>query len=270
MPRSLLSLFARWRVIAIAIALAAAGSSAVYAMRVSPMIVEMVSTGSGATARIEVQNLNQANLPFETRISRIHYDENGVATETPADGDFLVFPPQGILPPGARQVIRVQWVGAPDLAASQAYYLSVNQLPVPVGQAAQGAVSAQVQIVYHMKALIVVAPPGATPNVTAASAQAIDYQPPAAAPGGPLPPKVPGIAITLRNTGKRHAMMAAFKWVVSGTGRDGHALRIVFTQDDLSRLVGSGYVGPLDTTRIFKLPVPTPFGPGPIAVRFIQ
>ncbi len=252
------------------VVVAAAAATAAYAMRVSPMIVEMTSAGAGATARVEVQNLNQANLPFETRITRVNYSREGVVTETPGDGDFLVFPPQGILPKGGRQVIRLQWVGKPDLEASHAYYLSVNQLPVPLDQTTPTAVSAQVQIVYHMKALVVVAPPGATPNVSAVSAHPIDYQPPPPTAGGPLPPKVPGLEIELRNAGRRHAMMAALRWVVEGKDRAGHAQRVIFTQDDLNRLIGSGYVGPLNSTRTFQLPVPTPFGPGPISVRFIQ
>jgi len=31
---------------------------------------------------------------------------------------------------GGRQVVRVQWVGEPNLETSQAYYLWVRQLPV--------------------------------------------------------------------------------------------------------------------------------------------
>jgi len=93
----------------------------VYAMRVSPMIVEMTTTGATAVARVEVQNLNAGRLPFETRITKLTFDASGNVTETPADQDFLVFPPQGMLPQGARQVVRLQWVGGADLPTSQAY-----------------------------------------------------------------------------------------------------------------------------------------------------
>src|SRR5688572_29272673 len=102
--------------------------SSAMAMRVSPMVLEMEANGSAAVARIEVQNVNQGNLAFETRIYRMTFDENGEVVETPADDKFLVFPPQGVLPPGGRQVVRLQWVGALDLAASESYYVSVNQL----------------------------------------------------------------------------------------------------------------------------------------------
>ena len=245
-----------------------AGASAVYAMRVSPMVVEMATTGSDSTARVEVQNLNTSTLPFETRISRVEFAADGTTTETPADADFIVFPPQGILPQGARQVIRLQWVGGADIPASRAYYLSVNQLPVAPDQT-QGQ-GGQVQLVYHMKALVVVSPPGATPNVEAQSAKSIEYQPPAAKQGDPLPAKVPGVEITLKNIGRRHALMAQLRWVLEGTDPAGKPLRMMVSSEELSRAIGSGYVPAAGGVRTYQLAVVTAFGPGPIKVKFLR
>src|SRR3546814_2834246 len=90
-----------------------------WAMRVSPMVVEMETRGSDAVARIEVQNINPGNLAFQTRVFRMTIDDDGKMIETPADDQFLIFPPQGVLPGGGRQVVRLQWVGNPDLAASE-------------------------------------------------------------------------------------------------------------------------------------------------------
>lgn len=257
--------------IAAALLLVLLVSTAAHAMRVSPMVIEMSSSGSDSAARIEVQNLNQGPLAYEVRIYRITYDADGNVTEIPADGDFLLFPPQGTLPPGARQVMRLQWVGAPDIAASQSYYVSVNQLPVQLDPTASDSGSAgQLQVVYHMKALVVVAPPGATPMVEASAARAAEYQPPAERDGAELPPKVPGIEVTLKNTGRRHAMMAGLRWVVSGTGTDGQPVEQIYSQEELNRLIGVGYLAPLDGVRSFRLPTDKPFGAGPIQVRFAR
>lgn len=244
-------------------------ATAAMAMRVSPMVIEMSTSGTGAVARIEVQNLNQTRLPFEVRVTRVEYDERGNATETPADEDFLIFPPQGIVPPGGRQVMRIQWVGAPEIPASRSYYFSVNQLPVELEGQTGAQPAGQVQIVYHMKALVVVAPPNATPNVEAVSARAAEYVP-TTPPGATPPPPVPGIEVTLRNTGRRHAMMSGLRWVVDGTNTAGRPQQVVFTLEDLNRIIGTGYVGPLNGVRTFRLPVPTAFGTGPIRVRFMR
>src|SRR3546814_4903745 len=96
---------------------------------------------------------------------------------TPADQDCLVFPPQGVLPAGGRQVVRLQWVGGAELATSQAYYVSVEQLPVAFEPGAADAIGAQVQVLYNMRALVVVAPPGAKPDVKATTVKQVMYQP---------------------------------------------------------------------------------------------
>lgn len=248
---------------------------AAQAMRVSPMVVEMQTGGAKATARVQVQNINQTDLPFETKITRIEFDNNGNTVETPADEDFLVFPPQGLLKGGQRQVIRVQWLGPADLPASRGYYVSINQLPVPLAPGQATAAGAAVQIVYHMKALVVVAPPRATPKVELVSAKPITITPkaPPPVPGAAAPAAtdlapIPGVEVTIRNTGTRYAMMAGAKWTLKGKGRDGKPLSVVKSPDELNRDVGVGYLAPLTGIRTFKVPTGTAFGPGPITVEF--
>lgn len=250
-------------------------AGAAYAMRVSPMVVEMTTTGSGAVARIEVQNLNQVNLPFETRITQINYDDKGNMTETPADGDFLVFPPQGLLPSGARQVVRLQWAGMADMPASRGYYLSVNQLPIALtpGQESTGA---QVQVVYHMKALVTVAPPKAAPKVELVSARPVEIEtkaPPAIEGAKPLssalaPTKMPGVEIVVRNTGNRYAMMAGVVWTIDGKDSAGKPARVVKAIEDLNRDIGVGYLAPLGGVRTFQVPTGVVFASGSIKVKF--
>jgi fimbrial chaperone protein len=253
--------------LATAMALACIPLCSAYAMRVSPMVLEMESRGSDAVGRVEVQNINQSNLAFETRVYRMTLDQNGEIVETPADEQFLVFPPQGVLPPGGRQVVRLQWVGAPDIAASEAYYVSVNQLPVALEPTTTQAVAAQVQVVYNMRALVVVAPPGATPNVEAASVRPIQYQAPTPTAEAPPSPAGPGLEVTLRNTGRRHAMMAATGWRIEGTGIDGQPLRVDITPEELNRAVGTGYVPALGE-RTFRFPVIAEFAAQPIRLTF--
>src|SRR5690606_41877658 len=96
----------------------------------------------------------------------------------PADDDFLIFPPQGVLPAGGRQVVRLQWLGPAEPDTSQSYYVSVEQLPVKLDPVANEQIGAQVQILYNMRALVVVAPPGAKPDVSATKVEQVFYQPP--------------------------------------------------------------------------------------------
>lgn len=238
------------------------------AMRVSPMVIEMESRGTDATARIEVQNINPGNLAFETRVFRMNIDAEGEITETPADEDFLIFPPQGVLPASGRQVVRLQWLGDPEPDTSQSYYVSIEQLPVALEPTATDSVGAQVQILYNMRALVVVAPPGAKPDVSATKVEQAFYQPPAAPGAAEQPEMQDGVAITLTNTGRRHAMMANFAWQLVGTDKDGKWLRVDISPEELTQAIGTGFV-PAQGERIFRVPV-AGFGSGPIKLSFKQ
>lgn len=257
--RALMAVFAALAVLVVSPALA---------MRVSPMVIEMETRGSDAVARIEVQNVNPGNLAFQTRILRMNIDKDGNVTETPADDQFLVFPPQGVLSAGGRQVIRLQWVGDPNLETSQAFYVSVEQLPVALEPTTAEGIGAQVQVLYHMRGLVVVAPPGATPDVKASSVHQLTYQPPAPPGTNELPPMQDGVEVTLRNTGRRHAMMSNFGWQLEGTDKNGKWLRVDLSAEELNRIIGTGYVPALGE-RAFRIPV-AGFGPGPIKLTFAQ
>lgn len=255
--------------------------SAAWAMRVSPMVSELTTTGAGSAARIEVGNVGSAALPFETMITRIEVDADGDIVETPADEDFLVFPPQGLVPVRGRQVVRVQWVGEPTIDSSHAYYLWVKQLPVATDPSipdSGGVVS--VQVLYTMKALIVVAPPGAEPKVEVVSVTPAMVAPPVAEvdpslTGGEAagaPPAEPGVEIVVANSGKRYALMSGATWVVEGTDKTGQAFRREYASNDISQLVGVGYLAPLGGKRTFKLPTGgVELDPAkPVSVRFAR
>lgn len=255
------------------------------AMRVAPMVAELTTTGVGSAARIEVGNIGSAALPFETRITRIEMGPNGEIIETPADEDFLIFPPQGLVPVSGRQVVRVQWVGAPDLASSQAYFLTVRQLPVStdIQPRAEGeAPRAAVQILYTMKPLIVVAPPGAEPDVKVESARVTMIQPPtpdidpelAGTPeqqAAATPPPVPGVEVVVANAGRRYALMSGATWVIEGTGADGQPLVQTLSHSTVSSLVGVGYLAPAGGRRTFQIATEQPFASDkPVTVRFTK
>lgn len=251
-----------------------------WAMRVAPMVSELTTTGAGSTARIEVGNIGSAALPFETRITSIDFDQNGELVEAPADENFLVFPPQGLVPVGGRQMVRVQWVGEPDIDVSKAYYLWVRQLPVetePGPSESGGAVS--VSVLYTMKALIVVAPPGAQPDVKVVSVVPALVTPPApeidpSLTNGATPavaPAQPGIEVTVSNTGKRYALMSGATWVVEGTDKAGQAFALTLTGQQVAETVGVGYVAPAGGQRTFRLPTGVELdGDKPLTVRFTK
>lgn len=263
-------LASRWAIGMITWAVLATAPLSLQAMSVSPMAVELNSTGTGATARIQVLNINQAPLPYEVRIYRIEINENGDVVETPADADFIVFPPQGLIKRNQRQMVRVQWVGG-KLDSSRGYYVAINQIPIPLDPAAVDKTkrSVDVQLIYHMKVLATVAPPGAKPKIVVESVRPVMINPRAqpgvkAAPTAP----VPGISATITNSGKRYAMLAGVSWTIEGKGLDKKPLKVVVTSGEMGQLLGAGYVPALNGRRTFEVPTGVPFSNAPITIKF--
>ena len=126
------------------------------ATSVSPIQLEMISAGPASRQQVRISNSSQAPLALEVTVQRMELDENGHQTFAKAESEFLIFPPQAMVAPGATQAFRVEWVGEPELSDSQSYLLSLSQIPV---RNAKG--QSTVQVVMSMGVLINVAPPRA-------------------------------------------------------------------------------------------------------------
>lgn len=260
----------RHAIAAIASAALLAAPLPLQAMSVSPMAVELNSTGTGATARIQVLNINQTPLPYEVRVYRIEISENGDVVEIPADADFVVFPPQGLIKQNQRQMVRVQWVGG-KIDSARGYYVAINQIPVVLDPAAVDKTkrSVDVQLIYHMKVLATVAPPGAKPkiHVDQVHPAMITARPQPGVKAAPSAP-VPGIVATISNSGNRHAMLAGVTWTIEGKGLDRKPLKVVVTSGQMGQLLGAGYVPALNGRRTFEVPTGVAFSDAPITIKF--
>ncbi len=252
------------------------------AMRVTPMVAEVTVTGAGSSARIEVGNEGSEPLPYETHITRVDFNERGEIHETPADSDFLVFPPQGLVGAHSSQTIRVQWLGDPTLKSSRSYYLEIRQIPValnpqPADSGAPPTVA--LQIVYRIKALITVAPQGAQSKVSVVSIEPAIFTPRQQVKLGPgvtsktaVPQPsapVPGLKVTLKNDGNRHALMGGVNWIFDGVGADGKPFHETISDGEIGTLIGVGYLPPEGGTRVFTVPFDHPYK-GALKLRFTE
>lgn len=217
--------------------LTALSISAAHAVTVAPMQVEMTSSGARSHATVSVINNSKEPLPIEAAIKSMTLDEAGRASTAEAGDEFLVMPPQTIIPPGATQNFRIQWLGEPMLTASRSYYIFFNQVPVK-----QKAGTAAVQVVMSVGTLVNVAPPQG-----AASLRVLET--------GVTPPDKSGKrhpTITLQNPGNVHALVSSATVRVSGGGWSE-----VLPPGLLSEKLGSGLVQP-GKKRKFSLPVDLP------------
>lgn len=206
------------------------------AMSVSPTHVELRSAGSESRAQVVVRNDSNAPLPVEASLKRLVVDRNGKSRATAPSDDFLVFPPQTLIPPGASQVFRITWVGEPLLDSSQSYQLTLSQIPVRLNTS-----NNRVQVVMAFGVVINVAPPRGQAQLDLIGAGLTR-----SAKGGRNP------VITVRNPSRVHALLPKSTIRLAGEGWS-----TTLTPSFLDQNVGIGLVQP-GKERRFVLPVEVP------------
>jgi P pilus assembly chaperone PapD len=218
-----------------------------YAMTVQPSVIDMTATGRSAKAAIEVVNTGTKPLPVEFEISRLELDVNGGRKQTPSNGDFLVFPPQAIVKPGATQVFRVQWTGEPDLKTGRSYVFSVNQLPVKTKDAKSG-----IDIVFNFGVIVSVAPQNGTSSIRQVRVESASDE------GGVKRP-----AVTVENQGTAHAYLSNAT-IVLESGSWQRSL----SGAEVRQTMGLGLIQP-GKQRRFILPVDLPAAASQVSARIV-
>ena len=235
-----------WGVMALALAPVAA-----QAERVSPMIVEVEPLWRGSVARVELSNPGQAEFPVEVQMFRGVISEAGELELIPADEQFLVFPPQRVVPARSQQVFRVQYIGEPELAASEIYYMQIRQIPVDIAPG-----QSQVQVVVNFNVLVNVVPDGASPEPVVESITPIVRE------------ERTGIEVRLANRGTRYFTAGTVPWHVSGTAEDGTAFEVRLSAPEVAKMIGVGVVAP-GRTRVFFILTEKPLVEGTIQANMV-
>jgi fimbrial chaperone protein len=147
-------------------------------------------------------------------------------------------PQQALIPPGAAQSFRVQWVGQPQIQTSQSYVFSVNQVPVKMKTGDNN-----MQIVFNFATIINMTPATGKSEINLVKSGIGKDDKGVARP-----------EVTVRNPGNIHAKLTDATIKLSG-GSWSQTL----TPDQLRQTVGVGLVQP-GKTRRFLLPVDLPAG----------
>lgn len=208
------------------------------AMSVNPLSAELSASGQKNKTTLRVHNDSAAPIPVEVSSFKLTVAEDGTLTNVPVTDKFRVFPPQATIPAGASQSFRVQWLGDPNLKASETYTLSVDQLPVDLGRKKNG-----VQFVFNFAVVINVAPVNAKPDISVIKADIAK---------GPSNGSEP--VITLANSGNGHALLGDGSLVLTSGGWSK-----TVAGEEIRKLFGMGLIQP-GTRRRFTLAVPLPPG----------
>jgi fimbrial chaperone protein len=217
------------RLLLLAVALAGAGTA--YAYQVTPMIYDLKASGKGATTVIRIVNTDAAAITVEIAAERRKIDETGKDVREAADADFVLFPPQAVVPAGGTQAVRVQYVGPADLKSSVMYLITAKQLPVKMPADKANAV----QFVFNFSTVANVVPEGAKAQIETVSF----------ASAGPGKGK-----LTIRNAGTKYANLARSSVVLSGGG-----FSAAVKDEAWRKALGGSWILP-GGTRVIDLPLP--------------
>ena len=234
----------------LALAIQAVAATPSFAYQLNPMSRVFSPSGSEATQSFEIVNEGKERIALEVSMASVERDESYVETNKNADDEFLVFPPQIIVPAGGRQTGRVTWLGDPNLTSERAYRLIVQQLPIEqVDPAAKGAarLAGQVQILITYKGSIFIRPRNAAPKL------ALDHAEPAKGTDG-----ADVLALVLVNTGSAGARVAGCVVHLTAGGKSIDLPAAALAPVKKSRVFAG-------TRRRYLLPWPKALPIGPVA-----
>lgn len=234
--------------------LTAAWPVAAGASRVSPMIIDMTPTGRASVGRVELTNDAEREIAYEVQMMRGDVSLTGELALTPADEQFLVFPPQSLIEANSQQVFRIQYVGEEALDVSQIYYLAIRQVPVAFDEGQN-----QVQVVVNYNVLVNVVPDGTRPQPAVRQAQYIER--PKQAEGSAdsdAPAAVSaterGLLVDLGNDGSRYFFAGRADWTINAQTAAGEPYELKLAGREVSQYTGVGVIGP-GKTRQFFIPI---------------
>jgi len=109
-----------------------------HAFEVQPMRHSLYPSAGQNTSILTVRNTRSKPLPVELIVEKRVFGDNGVQTQVPANDDFVVFPFQALIEPGATQAFRFQYIGDQLLAEEAAYTIHVREVPVDLEEGFTG------------------------------------------------------------------------------------------------------------------------------------
>lgn len=219
------------------------------AFQFRPMSQVFAPSGANATRAYEVVNDNEERIAVEVTVVERHMDLDGAETYRPAEDDFLIYPAQLILEPGATQVVRVSWLGDPAPTQELAFRLVAEQLPIHLVDPSQPPAEkpvGQVQILLRYLGALFVRPEGvqATVEIEAVVPQG-DSQ----------------LAVTLANSGNASASLQDLSLTLTAQGQS-----VTLSPEQLKDVVGTTVLA--GQSRRYLVPRPAGLPQGPTTATF--
>jgi len=157
---------------------------------VAPLRLDFAPSGQDAIQQIRIENPGSKPVTLSISVIAGIVQPDGSVEETPADDQFLIFPPQMIVQPQKTQLVQVRYVGDPTITEGQMFYIRTAQVPVDLAGGGEGQGNIKVGIDYVTAAEV--APSGSEANLTIASFE----------------PGDDGVTVVVANSGDAHGLLS--------------------------------------------------------------
>lgn len=173
-----------------------------FAYSVTPMSVRVAPIGPKSSFRVTVSNTDDAPLDATFTVASVSVSEAGARTFTPAPKDFVVFPPQATVRPGATQTVLVRYVG-PEPKVGAIYVLKVAQQNVVEYEQGSGPTTFGIRLSQDFLVTTLVEPEKAKATVSFAAAPTVNKD---------------GLEAVIQNDGAAVADLRTLPWIVTTNG----------------------------------------------------
>ena len=199
-----------------------------FAQSVEPMIFELEPIGGASTETLRIDNPGSGPITLEIVPLKITFDEYGNESHEAAEDDFLIYPPQTIVQAGSTQVVKVKYIGDPEIQNSKAYRISINQLPVDLKTDSSG-----VSILTKFLTLVNVSPRDSRPDMRITEI---------------VPQENDRWLVTIRNAGDRYGILSNSNWELESSVDA--SVKKTINADELSTHLIQTLVLPKSTLRL--------------------
>lgn len=212
--------------------------------QLTPNSVELRPSGRGIMKNFYVTSNGTEPVAVQVRMMKWGVAIDGTEIQEEEEEDFLVYPPQMIINPGQRQVVKVTWLGDPEPDHELIYKAVFEQLPINLRQVEtveSDGVRVSVNVTVTYIPLVYVTPNGASSNIVVDSVirqKGADNK--------------EQLAVTFENQGNRRGLFNDFSLKVASVNNPDQSVTIAGSEikDEKGAFVLAG------SKRQFILPLP--------------
>ena len=223
-----------------------------FAFKILPISRTFTPIGNEASQSYDL--ISDSNEPEAVQLSVVtrEMDIDGNESYTPADDDFLIYPPQVILQPNTKQTVLVTWVGDSNPTKELYYRLVSEQVPINLTKPEAGKptkVTAKVEILLKYMGSLYVRPENVEPKLVLDNVIVQKEK------------DKPVIAITFANQGAARATLADFKLNLASGGKT-----VALTTEQLKDITGQNILA--NHKRRFVIAYPADLPQGTVTATF--